>query len=104
MILVYGQYRFIDENVRPTWEASSRRFQDFGLQSPGNLGFSFGRDVFDPAIVHMRQAWTTQEAFSAFTSTPEHDTRTAETKEFQANDQVVRVELVFYNAEETRRV
>jgi quinol monooxygenase YgiN len=104
MILVYGKYRFLDEQARPEWEASSKRFLEFGLQQSGNLGFSFGIDLFDGAIVHMRQAWETQEAFSAFTSTPQHDERTAETKEFQNAGHVERVELTFYSAEVTRSV
>jgi quinol monooxygenase YgiN len=104
VIVVHGKYEFLDRSVRPAWEESSQRFLDAGMKAQGCLGFHFAEDVFDPSIVYMTHMWETQEDFSAFTSSPEHDKRIAETKAFEAAEQVRRLDLTFFDATITRRV
>jgi quinol monooxygenase YgiN len=104
MVTVYGRYVIHDPAATEAFEESTRRFVDFGRSHEGNVSFSLGPDMFDPATIHMVQIWESRELFEKFTATPEHDRRIEETKAFGASGQVTRDDLIFFEGDIYRRV
>jgi quinol monooxygenase YgiN len=104
MIICYGRYPVLDRSVMDDWAESSARFKATGLATPGNLGFYFADDLFEPDLVHMIHRWEDEESFGLFRTSEGHDRRIAETDAWGEAEQVIRADLVFFRGAEDQSV
>ena len=69
MLIIAGTITFDPANTEKAKEAAAA-VMAATREEPGNIAYAFSIDMADPSVIHVYEAWESQEALDAHFQTP----------------------------------